>query len=79
MAGDDLLPLQADAGGTCDWGHCDDEAIAERRAPGHERGWLPVCDDHIDLGDDWLPDDEDDRSYLVEEYEVWDLVGTSAW
>lgn len=31
-------------GGTCDWGHCDEEAVDSRWSSEH--GWLPVCATH---------------------------------
>jgi hypothetical protein len=30
---------------TCDWGGCDEVAVAERDA-GEPHGWLPVCERH---------------------------------
>lgn len=39
-----LRPLSEDSGGTCDWGSCDDEAVALRDSDEH--GWLPVCTRH---------------------------------
>jgi len=37
-------PLTEDSGYTCDWGGCDEVAVAERQSPEH--GWLPVCGRH---------------------------------
>jgi hypothetical protein len=76
---DDLRPLQPDAVGTCDWGYCDDEAVCERRAPEHERGWLSVCDDHATNSDPLPEPDEDGASYLVEDYVAWDDFAGVAW
>lgn len=63
MAGDDLRPLQPDA----------EEVSAAMACAATCRPWSCVCDD--------LLADEDDAgpSYLVENYDVWDLVGRSAW
>lgn len=39
-------PLSPDAGFQCDWGGCDDSAVAERR---DGAVWLPVCTGHGDV------------------------------
>jgi len=36
-----------DPPGTCDWGHCNEEAVAWRHSSSH--GWLPVCEYHKDV------------------------------
>lgn len=38
-------PLTEESLGTCDWGHCDDESVAERLSP-HDGEWLAVCTKH---------------------------------
>jgi hypothetical protein len=40
----ELRPLTDESGGTCDWGGCNEHAVAERHSPQH--GWLPVCQRH---------------------------------
>jgi hypothetical protein len=40
-----LRDLTDESGGSCDWGGCDDEPVAERWG-GEEHGWLPVCQRH---------------------------------
>lgn len=37
-------PLSDADGGTCDWGNCDDDAVAARLAPDGQ--WLSVCQTH---------------------------------
>jgi len=39
-------PLENGASGTCDWGYCDNEAVAERATGDPCMPWLPVCDRH---------------------------------
>lgn len=41
-----LVELMAAVPGTCDWGGCDNNALLARFSD--ERGWLPVCQWHMD-------------------------------
>jgi len=62
---DDLRPLQPDAGNPAPAVglRCDDCGL-----------WSCICDDYAPL-----LDEEYGPSYLVESYDVWDLVGGTAW
>jgi hypothetical protein len=41
-----LRELTEDSGGSCDWGYCDTESVAERFASDLGK-WLPVCAKHV--------------------------------
>jgi len=51
-----VRPLRPESIGTCDWGHCDETAIAERHT--FRFGWLTVCAKHV------LPDADDHEETL---------------
>lgn len=42
----EVRPLTEDSGGTCDWGGCDAESVAERATGDPDMPWLPVCAFH---------------------------------
>jgi hypothetical protein len=42
----ELRDLADDSGYTCDWGNCDDVAVAERATNDSLEPWLPVCERH---------------------------------
>ncbi len=40
-------PLREESGYTCDWGYCDEVAVAERLDDINHAEWLPVCAGHL--------------------------------